>query len=106
MEKKITKKQKKETKEVKTNSVIKNPRMTEKASILSDKGVYTFNVSVDATKNEIKKAINTLYKVNPTKVAIITIKKKTVFVRGKTGSKAGGKKAMVHLKKGDKITLV
>lgn len=92
-------------KEVKNrNMIIKNPRVTEKAALASEGGVYTFDVSTKATKNEIKKAILATYKVTPIKVNILTLKPKKVFIRGNWGVKGGGKKAVVYLKKGDKIT--
>lgn len=87
------------------SKTIKNPRVTEKASMYFEKNVYTFDVSEDANKSEIKKAIFTLYKVKPVKVNIVTIPKKQVFVRGKKGVKNGGKKALVYLKEGDKIEI-
>jgi large subunit ribosomal protein L23 len=89
-----------------THPVIKGVRITEKSSLSADKGRYTFNVSLDATKNEIKKAINLLYKVTPVKITITKIAPKTVVRRGIIGKKSGGKKAVVHLKKGDKIEFV
>ncbi|MCX6757817.1 MAG: 50S ribosomal protein L23 [Candidatus Nomurabacteria bacterium] len=84
-------------------TTIKKPRITEKVAILAEKNMYTFEVSAGATKNEIKKDIFALYKVKPTKVNILNIPKKKVIVRGKMGVKNGGKKAVVYLKKGDKI---
>lgn len=86
--------------------LIKNPRITEKASFAAEQNVYTFNVSKDATKNEVKKAIFSLYKVNPVKVNVLAFPAKQVFVRGKKGVKQGGKKAFVYLKKGDKIEFI
>lgn len=100
--KKTTKKEEKVKKE--KNPIIKNPRITEKAALSSERGVYTFDVATSTNKSEIKKAIKTLYKVDPIKVNIVTIKPKRVFVRGNKGVKSGGKKAVVYLKKGDKIT--
>ena len=91
-------------KDTKTHPLIKGLRMTEKSALGADKGVYTFNVMQNATKNEIKKAINTLYGVTPVKVAIVQVAKKVIFRRGVLGTKSGGKKAVVYLKKGDKIT--
>lgn len=91
-------------KKVKTHPLIKGPRITEKSALFSEKGAYTFNVADEATKNEIKKAIKMLYGVNPVKVSVIQIKEKVVFRRGKVGERQGGKKAVVFLKKGDKIT--
>ena len=91
---------------VKTHPLIKGPRITEKAAMFADKGVYTFNVLPSANKSEIKKAMKLLYNVNPVKVAIIQVAEKNVFIRGKKGVKQGGKKAVVYLKKGDKIEFV
>jgi len=105
-----TTKTKKNTKEVadtkKTSShpLIKGPRVTEKSALDAERGAYTFNVENSANKNEIKKAIKMLYGVSPVKVSITQITKKVVLRRGILGVKGGGKKAVVHLKKGDKIT--
>lgn len=95
-----------EVKEIKrkSNPLIQSPRITEKSAIEAEKGVYTFNVSTNANKNEIKKAINVLYGVKPVRVAITKIADKKVVRKGIEGVKRGGKKAVVHLKKGDKIT--
>lgn len=104
-----TEKTKKKTKEEvekkeNNNALIKGPRITEKSAIYAEKGVYTFNVSPKANKNEIKKAIKLVYKVEPVRITITQIAKKTVTRRGITSVKQGGKKAVVYLKKGDKIT--
>ncbi len=101
--KKNTKEVVEDVKKVKTHPLIKGARITEKAAIGSEKGIYTFNVATNATKNEIKKAIKMIYGVTPEKVAITLIQDKPVFRRGKVGVKRGGKKAVVYLKKGDKI---
>lgn len=89
-----------------TLRIIKNPRVTEKASFAAEQNVYTFDVEKSANKTEIKKAIFTLYKVKPVKINILPVKSKKIVVRGKTGVKSGGKKALVYLKKGDKIEFV
>lgn len=88
---------------VKTHPLVKSPRITEKSALDAERGVYTFNVASNATKNEIKKAINFLYGVNPIKVSTTQIADKTVTRRGIVSIKHGGKKMVVHLKKGDKI---
>jgi large subunit ribosomal protein L23 len=103
---KTTKEEKKEDKKVKVHPLIKGARITEKAALAADKGRYTFNVKNNATKNEIKKAIKMIYKVNPTKVTITKVAYKNVTRRGVVGVKSGGKKAVVYLKKGDKIEFV
>ena len=87
-----------------SHPLIKGPRITEKSAIDAERGVYTFNVAQNANKNEIKKAINFVYGITPIKISITQIAKKTVTRRGITSVKQGGKKMVVHLKKGDKIT--
>lgn len=84
--------------------LVKGPRITEKSALGAERGVYTFNVSLEANKNEVKKAMKALYGVMPERVSITQIKEKKVMRRGKIGTKSGGKKAVVYLKKGDKIT--
>lgn len=83
-----------------------SPRVTEKASMLAEANVYTFNVRKGATKNEVAKAVFASFKVKPTRVNILPIKSKTVRVRGIVGTRSGGRKAVVYLKKGDKIEFV
>lgn len=103
-----TKKNKEEvvdTKKAKTHPLIKGARITEKAALGAEKGVYTFNVEDNATKNEIKKAIKLIYGVTPLRVSTTKITSKTVVRRGIIGTKKGGKKAVVYLKKGDKIAI-
>lgn len=90
----------------KEGQIVKSPRITEKATKIAESNVYTFNVSVDATKTSIKQAVKALYGVTPVSVRIVTIRQEAVFVRGKKGTKAAGKKAYVALKKGDTITLM
>ncbi len=89
-----------------TLKIIKNPRITEKASFHAEQNVYTFDVTAEANKTEIKKAIFALYKVHPTKVNILRVQDKQIMSKGKKGIKSGGKKALVYLKKEDKIEFI
>ena len=91
----------------KNNSeIILRPHITEKSGILSQGGVYTFEVTKDANKPNIAKAIRALYKVTPTKVTVINVPNKNVFLRGRKGVVLGIRKAIVTVKKGDKIDFV
>jgi large subunit ribosomal protein L23 len=96
---------------VNTNTIVKKdvilrPRITEKAGLsIESQNVYTFEVTKDATKSEISKAIKDIYKVNPIKVRTIHLPAKTVIVRGRYGTQSSIKKALVYLKKGDKIEI-
>ena len=83
--------------------IIKNARVTEKASNLIDADAYVFDVFPGAGKVEIKKAIFELYKVKPIKVNVLSVPKKKIVSKGKTGVRGGGRKAVVYLKKGDKL---
>lgn len=87
--------------------ILKNPRVTEKASGAFEQNVYTFDVASSANKVEVKKAIFTLYKIKPVKVNMLPVPKKTTMKRRVIeGTKGGGKKALVYLKKGDKIEFI
>ena len=82
------------------------PRVTEKAAYAGERGVYVFNVRTDASKSEIARAIRRMYKVQPRKVNLAKVPGKQVRRRAHRGWRSGGKKAYVHLKKGDKIELM
>lgn len=79
------------------------PRITEKANLLADSNIHTFEVKESATKKEVIEAIKAYYKVTPIKVRMVRNPSKIVFIRGKKGKKPGVKKAYVYLKNGDKI---
>ncbi|MEK7127953.1 MAG: 50S ribosomal protein L23 [Patescibacteria group bacterium] len=87
-------------------NIIKNPRITEKASFGMEQNVYSFDIKKGVNKTGIKKAIFALYKVKPIRVNVLAVPKKKTFSRGIKGSKGGGRKALVYLKAGDKIEIV
>lgn len=82
------------------------PRVTEKSTVASESGVYTFLIAPKANKHDVAKAVKKLFGVTPIKIAIVRLPAKTIMSRGRPGRKTGVKKAMVYLKKGDKITFV
>jgi large subunit ribosomal protein L23 len=89
-----------------TSDVILRPRITEKSGIMSEVlNAYTFEVSKNATKHTVAKAVKALYKVTPEKVRVVNLPAREVLVRGKKGTQSAIKKAIVYLKKGDKINL-
>ena len=87
-------------------NTIKNPRITEKASLAQANNVYAFDVVAGANKTEIKKAILALYKVTPVKINVLSVPKKNSTFKGKKGTRGGGRKALVYLKAGDKIEFI
>lgn len=85
--------------------IFKSPHFTEKSAGLNERGVYVFKIKPEANKIEIKKAVEKIYGAKAEKVNIIKVPAKEKFIRGKWGKKPGYKKALVYLKKGEKIEL-
>ncbi len=91
--------------EVTAKELILSPRVTEKASQQSTQNAYTFVVHPSATKLSLATEIKAKYKVTPVKINITKIARQYTFTRGKLGTTAAIKKAVVFLKKGDTIAL-
>jgi large subunit ribosomal protein L23 len=86
--------------------IIKAPRVTEKGTILKEKeNKYIFIVAPRANKDEIKKAIEEIFKVKVTAVHTSYIKGKVRRVGRYSGKTPNIKRAIITLKKGDKIEL-
>ena len=88
------------------DEILIRPIITEKATILQKDGKYVFEVSPKANKIEIRKAIEKIYKVKPVKINIIKVKGKRVRYRGIPGKRKDWKKAIITLRKGEKIDLI
>ena len=84
---------------------IRNPIITEKATILSEQNKTVFKVNKSADKKTIKKNIEKIFKVNVVKVNIINKRTKRKIKQGKLSKKTGYKKAIITLKKGQSIDL-
>ena len=84
---------------------IRNPIITEKATILSEQNKTVFRVHDKANKKNIKKNIEKLFKVNVVKINIINKKPKLKMRQGRKSYKSGYKKAIITLKKGQSIDL-
>lgn len=86
------------------NNIIRNPLITEKGTRLSEKeNKYLFEVDRRANKIDIRNAIKEIFKVSVVSVNIVNQIGKEKRVRHKPGMTASIKKAIVTLKKGDKI---
>lgn len=83
--------------------ILKSPQVTEKAINLSAENKYVFRINKFANKAEAKKAIQDLYNVRVISVNIINIPRKKRRLGRSEGFKPGYKKAIVTLRKGDKI---
>lgn len=84
-------------------AVVRRPVITEKATLGSQHNQVTFRVARDATKPEIKQAIESLFKVKVTAVNTVRVKGKTKRFRGRLGTRSDYKKAIVTLAEGQSI---
>ena len=82
-----------------------SPIVTEKSTNLSEQNKIVFEVPSNADKNNLKKNIEKIFKVNVVKVNIINKKNRTKIARGKKVKISGFKKARITLKKGQSIDL-
>jgi len=83
--------------------VILSPVITEKSTRLSEANQVVFRVAREATKPEIKKAVEQLFKVKVTAVNTVRTKGKTKAWRGKRYEKGEVKKAVITLAEGYQI---
>jgi large subunit ribosomal protein L23 len=87
--------------------VLLAPQISEKATYLADKHEQViFRVATDATKPEIKAAVELLFKVDVESVQVANVKGKVKRFKGATGRRKGWKKAFVSLKPGQEINFV
>ena len=87
----------------KSFSIIKKTLMTEKSTNLNQYNQYSFIVSKDSCSNEIKKAIEKIFKVKVTKVNRSVMRGKLKSFKGNLGYKNDVKKAFVTLAEGNTI---
>ena len=83
--------------------VVKALVRTEKGSGLEKEGQYLFRVASHATKVDVKRAVEEIYKVKVDSVNTVNVPGKLKRVRYRAGYTTGWKKAIVSLKEGQKI---
>ncbi|MGI9379513.1 MAG: 50S ribosomal protein L23 [Methyloligellaceae bacterium] len=83
--------------------VILHPVITEKATMASEHNQVMFRVRKDATKPEIKTAVETLFKVKVKAVNTLNRKGKLKRFRGRLGRRSDTKNAIVTLEEGHSI---
>ena len=81
------------------------PVITEKSTNLSDQNKIVFKVPKTSNKQNLKKNIEKIFKVNVVKVNIINKQGRTKTTRGRKIQLPGYKKAIITLKKGQSIDL-
>ena len=83
--------------------VIVSPVITEKATNLSEHNKVVFRVKPDATKPQIKEAVERLFDVKVKSVNTLVTKGKVKMFRGTRGQRSDVKKAVVTLEEGQTI---
>ena len=87
--------------------IILRPIITEKASIVRDEAnAYVFEVRKDATKDEIKRAVEKAFDVKVRSVKTMIMPGKKRFYRNKWGQRPQWKKAVVMLEEGYQINIM
>ncbi len=84
-------------------SVVRRPVVTEKSTRLSEQNKVVFEVARSASKDDVKAAVEALFKVEVTKVNTLNRQGKVRSFRGKPGQQQDSKRAMVTLKEGQSI---
>jgi large subunit ribosomal protein L23 len=86
-------------------NIIFGPHLSEKTANISEQNnQVTFKVAGDATKQEIKQAVESLFNVQVRDVQVLNVKGKTKrTARGKIRSRSDWKKAYVRLEQGQQI---
>ena len=86
--------------------ILREPVITEKMAADTEKrGKYAFRVHFEATKGDIKSAVEKIFNVHVTRVNTMVQPGKWRRVRVQPGKTAEWKKAIVTLKKGEKIDI-
>jgi large subunit ribosomal protein L23 len=85
--------------------VIVAPHITEKSTLLSEQNAVVFKVVRDASKPEIKAAVEALFSVTVTGVNTIVSKGKTKRWKGEAYKRSDAKKAIVTLAEGQSIDI-
>lgn len=85
-------------------NVIRTPHISEKAALAGERdNQYVFKVAVDATKPEIKAAVESVFNVSVEQVRVVSVKGKVRRTRHGMGRRNDWKKAYVSLAEGQQI---
>ena len=87
----------------KAYDIIKKPITTEKSTNLQQFNQYSFIVSKDSNSNEIKQAVEKIFKVKVTKINTSILRGKIKSFKGSFGFRKDIKKAIVTLQEGNTI---
>jgi len=83
--------------------VLLAPVVSEKSAVAGEAGQVVFKVATDATKPEIKRAVETMFDVNVEQVRVVKVKGKNKRFGALQGRRSDWKKAYVRLQEGQDI---
>jgi large subunit ribosomal protein L23 len=84
--------------------ILLSPRVTEKTTLIGENSnQYVFHVVSDASKSEVKGAVEQLFEVNVESVRIVNVKGKNKSFRMRPGKRSDWKKAYVRVQEGQVI---
>ena len=86
-------------------AILKRPLITEKTTLMQEDGRYVFEVAKNATKLEVKEAVQEAFGVTVTKVNTMNVKGKMKRFGPRFSQKRSWKKAVFSVAQGDSITL-
>jgi large subunit ribosomal protein L23 len=101
----MAKKQQQAAVDTRHYDVIVAPHITEKSTMLSEQNAVVFKVSKDASKPEIKAAVEALFNVKVTGVNTLVTKGKSKRWKGQAYQRSDAKKAIVTLAEGETIDI-
>ncbi len=86
-------------------NVLRSPHISEKAAVAAELNSYVFKVAIDATKAEVKAAVESVFEVSVENVRVVNMKGKTKRTRTGMGRRKDWKKAYVRVAAGQEIDL-
>lgn len=84
-------------------TVLRAPHISEKSAIAAEVNQYVFKVAIDATKAEVKAAVESVFEVSVENVRVVNMKGKTKRTRTGMGRRNDWKKAYVRIAAGQQI---
>lgn len=87
-------------------SVLRAPHISEKSARLAEVNQYVFEVAQDATKADVKAAVEELFSVKVEAVNVVNVKGKSKTFRFRAGRRDNWRKAYVRLAEGQSIDVM
>ena len=93
--------------EMRLIDILKAPHVSEKSALAADSAnQYLFRVATDATKPEIRKAVEMMFDVKVERVCVLNVKGKTKRFGARLGKRSDWRKAYVRLAEGQEIEML